>query len=237
MPSVNLIWEQRLVQRRHQRIAVLLLAVIGIGLLIIAEEVVRTAMKRRACEAGIQQCEERIKKARPLADRNRELQTQITALEPTVALVKDAQRITLRWVGLMGELDASVPTPGPVYLTQLNFSIGGSSAGKQVLPGTIGVLNLSGVARSYPHIAQMMRRLSAQAHLREVRLLQAQAMPHEEEIQFSCRAQFHIPEDEEARMAVNVEEQQAGRDYTAVVQRAGEKTVLNRTPLTTEATR
>jgi Tfp pilus assembly protein PilN len=232
MPSVNLIWEQRLVQRKHQRIATLLLAVIGIGLLVIAEEVVRTAMKRRACEAGIQQCEERIKKARPLADRNRELQTQIAALEPTVALVKDAQRITLRWVGLMGELDASVPTPGPVYLTQLNFSTGEASAGKQVRPGTIGTLNLSGVARSYPQIAQMMRRLSAQAHLREVRLLQAQALSEEGQIRFSCRAQFHIPEDEEARLAVNVEEQVAQRDYTAVVQRAGEKTVLHRTPLT-----
>ena len=68
----------------------LLLAVIGIGLLI-ALRVVRTAMKRRACEAGIQQCEERIKKARPLADRNRELQTD-HRLEPTVALVKDAQQ-------------------------------------------------------------------------------------------------------------------------------------------------
>lgn len=230
MPSVNLIWEQRLVQQKNQRIASLLLALIGLGLLVMLEEVVRTTMKRRECQAGIHRCEARIKEAKPKADRNRELRTQISALEPTVALVKETQRITLRWVGLMRELDASVPNTKQVYLSQLNFSSGGAAAAKKAQPGAIGSLNLAGVAQTYAQIAEMMRRLSAQAHLREVRLVQAQAAK-DEGIRFSCRAQFRIPDNEEITMAANVEGARKGRDYAAVLQKAGENTVLNRTPV------
>lgn len=235
MPSVNLIWEQRLVKQKNQRTASLLLALVGLGLLVMVEEVVRTTMKRRECQAGIHRCEERIKKAKPMADRNRELQAQIGALEPTVALVKEAQRITLRWVGLMGELDACVPDPKQVYLSQLNFSTGGASAAKKADPGAIGSLNVAGVAQTYAQVAQTMRRLSAQAHVREVRLVQAQAAK-DEGIRFSCRAQFHIPDNEEVAMAANVEGGAKGRDYAAALQKAGENTVLNRTPVGTKDT-
>jgi Tfp pilus assembly protein PilN len=219
---------------RKNRIATLLLALVCLGLLVMAEEVVRTTMKRRECQAGIHRCEERIKKAKPDADRNRELQTQIGALEPTVALVREAQRITLRWVSLMGELDASVPDPKQVHLSQLSFSSGGAAAAKKAQPGTIGALNVAGVARSYAQVAETMRRLSAQDHVREVRLVQA-AASKEEGIQFSCRAQFHIPDNEEVVMAA-AEPAAKGRDYTAALQKAGENTVLNRTPVESKDT-
>lgn len=229
MPSINLIWEQRALRQRNQSVATALLLVVVAAFGFMAWQVVNTDLKRRACQAGIRQCDERISVARPLADRNEELQGQIAALEPMLALLQEAQRITLRWVNLLGELDRCVPDPRRVAFNQCVFSPGQTASGeKSETSDLIGTVTLSGMARGYPLVSQTMRRLAAQRHVGDVRVTQAQRDEETKIIRFTVRAQFRVPPDEEQVIAAALKAQSRRRQRAILLSKADEETVVNR---------
>jgi len=229
MPSINLIWEQREQRRKSQRLAMMLLAVIGVGILFMAEEVVRTQLKARQCLAGIKACEQTIADNRERADQNKQLETQIEVIEPTVGLLQEAQRITLRWVNLLAEIDACVPDPDKLVFSGYSFAEGqpgsdSSEANKNV----VGTLGLSGSARNHVLVCQAIRRLNTQRHISDVRLINAMFVKRSNAVNFSLQARVRIPEDEEKLMAAAAEAGPGGRDYSAVLENAGKGTILNR---------
>jgi len=232
MPSVNLIWEQRLVRRKQQRIVALLVSLIGLGILVGMEEVARTAMLSADVKAKTKDYQEKIRENEPDAKLNAELQAQIGGLRPRVALVEEAQKITLRWVNLLSELDNAMPDAKRAYLSQCSFSAT-VATGKKVEPGFLGMLTLAGAADCYDEVSRAMGRLAEEAHIRTVRLFQAQATAHEG-IRFSIRAQF-CEEEPAPPPAEEAAPKKKGRDYAAMLQDAGKDTVLNRTAPTDDA--
>lgn len=242
MPSINLIWEQRLVRQRNQRIVAGLLAVVALAVLVIGEEFWRTRVEGKRCDAKIAECQATIQKNEERAKENRRLQAEIAILEPTLELLQGAQRINLRWVQLLSELDQAVPDVREVSLNQLGFVASvdqGASAtttGSTIPPNLlVGSLTLSGTARDYEFVTATMRRLARQPHIADVRLTQASSEGAGESegrqpvVRFSIRAQFRIPEDEEKVLAVTTEEPKE-QDYSEMLQKAGEKTILHRVP-------
>ncbi|MBI3947346.1 MAG: PilN domain-containing protein [Armatimonadetes bacterium] len=247
MPSINLIWEQRALRQRNQQFAMALLALVGLAVLVMGEEWGRTRLDRARCDAKIAECQQTIKKNEERAKENRELQAEIATLEPTLDLLQGAQRINIRWVQLLSELDAAVPNLRQVTLSQLNFVtapvvVDAAATTTTTTPGSttpakllIGTVNLSGTASDYPLIAATMRRLVKQRHIGDVRLTQAQLdraaskAGDEPTVRFVLQVQFRIPENEE-EILVAAAETPKRADYSEALQQAGEKTILNRVP-------
>ena len=227
MPSVNLIWEQRQVRRKQQRIVALLVGLIGLGILVGVEEIARTAVISASIKAQTNALQDKIKKNEPDAKLNARLQAEIGGLRPRVALVETAQRITLRWVNLLGELDRAMPDPDRAYFSQCTFNATAATSGKSMEPGFLGALTLAGNAESYDEIARAMGRLTEQPHIRTVRLFQAQATA-DQGFRFSIRAQF-CEEESPPTPAEEAAPKKKGRDYAETLQEAGKGTVLNRT--------
>ncbi len=238
MPSINLIWEQRVVRQKYQRITAGLLALVGVMLLIMVQEVVRTGLEGHKCRMGIEQCEKRIAAAQALADRNNALRAQITVLQPTVGLLQEAQRITLRWVGLLDELAQCTPDPKIVALNQMNFSVA-QAVGEEKDLSMLGNLTVGGTARNFPTLTVLMRRLGWQKHIGKVRLSTAQMTQERPDlpkvVTFGMQAEFRVPEDEEKQIAAAAEAISGGTDPSGLLQKAVDETVLNRVPVSTPA--
>jgi Tfp pilus assembly protein PilN len=239
MPSVNLIWEQRALREKNRKIAIGMMACIGLVLGLVVADWARTRVNEARCNAEIAKCQQTIQANAERARQNRDLQAEIAALEPTLLLLQEAQRMTLRWVQLLGEMHRCVPNPEQVALHQLNYAVAAAAAAaadKKDTKDLIGNLTLSGTARSYPLISATMRRLATQRHVGDVRLTQAQveergeAESAQSTVRFTMTAQFRIPKDEEKVMVAAAEAQSQGGDYSGTLQKAGENTVLNRVP-------
>ncbi|MDH7569910.1 MAG: hypothetical protein QHJ73_10025, partial [Armatimonadota bacterium] len=163
MPSVNLVWEQRATRQKHQQVAVVLLVCVGLALTVVAEEWGRTLLHGIRCDAKIAECERVIAQNEERARQNRELLARIGTMEPLVLLLEQAQRITLRWVYLMGELNTCIAQAGPAAFQQLTFAAPAPAPGEASPPsGVVGDLTLSGTAGGYAQVSQVMRRLEAQ---------------------------------------------------------------------------
>lgn len=207
MPSVNLVWEQRALRQRNRNVVSALLLVVLASAGTAGWQVVQTRLKARQCQAGIRQCEERIRVAKPLADRNIELQDEIARQEPLLALLQTAQRGTLRWVGLLCDLDRCVPDPSRAALNQCTFSPAQAAAGEKASRDVVGNIVVRGMARTYPLVTEMMRRMDAQRHLARVRLSIAQSEKGRGPVTFTMRAQFRIPDDETQVIETAIKEQ------------------------------
>lgn len=207
MPSVNLIWQQRALRQRNRNVASALLLVVLASAGTAGWQVIQTSRKARECQAGIRQCEDRIRIAKPLADKNKQLQDEIASQEPLLALLQTAQRGTLRWVGLLCDLDRSVPDPSRVALNQCNFSPAQSSGGEKASRDVVGNVVVRGMARTYPLVTETMRRMAAQRHLAQVRLSIAQSEGGHGPVTFTMRAQFRIPSDEKQVIETAVKQQ------------------------------
>lgn len=172
MPSINLIWDQRVIRQKHQRIAMILLAVFCLCGGAVAAEVVLGTMKLRDLDRQIADKQKQIKLLEPIAKQNEDMKAQIATKKPVAGLLQTAQNSCLQWVALMNELNQCVPAPGNFVFTSFSFQAAttpppaGAAASKLAL---LGKLQLGGRAKDFPSVTEGMRALAKQPHIGEVR--------------------------------------------------------------------